>query len=250
MFPKFDPKSGKYSDAHRCEEKFKVLHNYLCDVDTNIHGLYESTEDYLTELRILKRIDRTLVADQHEYLLASHSADIGLYRAEKKLFKMKAATLLGFVKSLAALPEEFSQLKEAIMLGCLKSLVDVDLPEEHKNFMLQKLVGNDITSAYDEARKSFEENEEWEKSYIDLLQELGVEYQEDNMSDDEYPCTDMDSFKKRLVVVEDEVEEKLENVQRVNESRNLDRVRYGPKVKNFIRHLNECVNQRVCQAEN
>ncbi|KAI3967071.1 hypothetical protein MKW92_030812 [Papaver armeniacum] len=275
MCPNFDPKSSKYSDAHMDvmeqvldvwkvfdeEEKFKVLHDYLCDVDTNTHGLYESTEDYVTELRILKRIDRTLDADEHEYLLASHSADIGLYRAEKRLFKvkatmldflksqMKAATMLDFVKSLAALPEEYSQLKDATMLDCLESLVDLDLSEARKNFLLQKVVGGDFTSAYDEARKSSEEHEESEKCYIDLLQELGVEYLEENSTDDEYTCADMDSFKKRLEVMEDEVEEKLENVQRVNESRNLDCVRYGREVKFFIQHLDKCVNQRVCQAE-
>ncbi|KAI3940630.1 hypothetical protein MKW92_047120, partial [Papaver armeniacum] len=51
-------------------------------------------------------------------------------------------------------------------------------------------------------------------------------------------------------VMEDEVEEKLENVQRVNESRNLDFVRYGREVKIFIQHIDKCVNQRVCKAEN
>ncbi|KAI3880521.1 hypothetical protein MKX03_008785, partial [Papaver bracteatum] len=37
------------------EEKLKALHDYLVDVHTNTSNrLYESTEDFSTELRILK----------------------------------------------------------------------------------------------------------------------------------------------------------------------------------------------------
>ncbi|KAI3838159.1 hypothetical protein MKW92_016894 [Papaver armeniacum] len=250
------------------EEKCKALHDYLEDVYTSYdvytnYGLCESMEDFITELRILKRLDCVLDADEHEYLLAFYSANIQLCRAEKKLFKvkvamldfcksrMKAATLLDFVKSLAALPEEFSAspLKDATMLDFFKSLVNLDLPEERKNWLLQQLVESKITSAYNDAKKSLKESQEGEKFFIDSLQKLGVKYQEDDSTDDEYPCTDMDSFKKRLEVMEVEVEEKLEIVRRVDESRNLDFHAYADEVKFYIRHLDERVNQCVRQAE-
>ncbi|XP_026382188.1 uncharacterized protein LOC113277266 [Papaver somniferum] len=107
MFPRFNPEDCNYSDAHRCEmeevldnwklwnseENVKVLQNYLCGVNTNTHGLYESAQDILTELRILRRIDSMLDADEHEFLLACYLSKIKLARAKQQEFKMKAAML-------------------------------------------------------------------------------------------------------------------------------------------------------------
>ncbi|KAI3909830.1 hypothetical protein MKW92_050633, partial [Papaver armeniacum] len=69
---------------------------------------------------------------------------------------MKATTILEFLNSLVNLPEEFSAspLKDPTMLDFLKSLVDLNLPEERKNWLLQKLIENDITGAYDDAMNS------------------------------------------------------------------------------------------------
>ncbi|KAI3940625.1 hypothetical protein MKW92_047115 [Papaver armeniacum] len=267
FFPGFNPGAyTNYSDAERAlmervldnwkvwdlEEKFRVLHNYLQHVNANIYSP-KTPEFCTTELKILKRIICILDADEREFLIACYDGHAKLHRAKKQLFEvkvsmldfcksqMKATTILEFLNSLVNLPEEFSAspLKDATMLDFLKSLVDLNLPEERKNWLLQKLIENDITGAYDDAMKSFEENEQKEDSYIGQLEEvLGTtQYQEDNAPHDEDPCTDMDSFKKRLEVMEKQVEEKSNNVGRVNKSRNPDCVTYACKVKDFIRRL-------------
>ncbi|XP_026436255.1 uncharacterized protein LOC113334122 isoform X2 [Papaver somniferum] len=236
MFGEFDPKYSKYSDAHRDlmekvldnwklrdeEEKFKVLHDYLSDVHINSY-FYESTEDLLTELRILKRINCILGADHRELLATYRSGDIEFYKVQKEFFKvktimldflksqMKNATISEFLRSLAEFPEEefsSSQIKDATMLDFLKSLVHLDLPEERKNWLLQKLVGNDITSACEESKTS-------ENVFAEKLQRLGVEIREDNLTNDGDPCTDMDSLKKRLKVMENEVREKSDNLRQM-----------------------------------
>ncbi|KAI3985523.1 hypothetical protein MKX01_033837 [Papaver californicum] len=108
-----------YSDAHRSEmkevldnwklwdfeENYKVLDSYLCDVDTNSYGLYPSMQDRLMELRILRRIDSVLDAEEHEFLLACYIGKIEHHRAKQQEFKMEAA-MLDFLKSHLDLPEE------------------------------------------------------------------------------------------------------------------------------------------------
>ncbi|XP_026430630.1 stress response protein NST1-like [Papaver somniferum] len=285
---------------------------------SDIHGLHESTQD-------LQRMDSELDAHEREFLLGYYISCIKLYGAKKKLFKMKATllyflkshmkiTLLEFCKSqmqatmlefhkfqMKATTLEFykSQMKATMldlcksqmkptMLDYLQSLVDLNLPEECKSWLVET---DGITDAYDDAKKSFKKNKKKKKkvkkNYMKLQEEVvGVltdddeskdeefqseesedeelqsedeefqsegsedeelqseesedeEFQsdesedEESTDDDEYPYTDMDSFSsmiKRLEVMEDEIEKKLDNLRKANASQNLAWTRYGCKV--------------------
>ncbi|XP_026405148.1 rRNA-processing protein EFG1-like isoform X2 [Papaver somniferum] len=201
-------------------------------------------------------------------------------------FQMKATTLEFYKSQMKATMLDFckSQMK-ATMLDYLQSLVDLNLPEECKSWLVET---DGITDAYDDAKKSFKKNKKKKKKkklkkiYMKLQEEVVGELTDDDESkdeefqseesedeelqsedeefqsegsedeelqseefqsdesedeestdDDEYPYTDMDSFSsmiKRLEVMEDEIEKKLDNLRKANASQNLAWTRYGRKV--------------------
>ncbi|MCL7037013.1 hypothetical protein MKW94_029252 [Papaver nudicaule] len=229
MFPSQEEEC-KYSIPHRDEmiqvldnwkvwdreKNVKVLEKYLSDLETNKSRKCASNEELSIDYNIIQRLKSKLADDEHEYNLAHYKSLAELSRAQKNVFKsqMKDATVLDFRKSLLDLPEECLKSKAETLDFC-KSLDELNIPEERKTWLLQKVVEKDITSAYDDVMESFERIENSEKGYMRQLQELsGVEYQEEDKLD-EHPCTDMEAFNRLLKVMEDELEKKGDIVGQV-----------------------------------
>ncbi|MCL7038387.1 hypothetical protein MKW94_030813 [Papaver nudicaule] len=160
---------------------YHVLEDYLSDLDTNKYRVYESQEDLRNNFDIIQTIKWKLAEDDRKFYLAYYKSLVLLYRDEKNLCKvkvtmldvlksqMKEASVFGFHKSLPDLPDECLKSKATTLDFC-KPVDDLDIPEERKNWLLQKTAERDITSAYDDAREAFEDKEKMGKLTEDVIE--------------------------------------------------------------------------------